>query len=409
MKALLLENISKQAKELLEQHNIQVDYHNGSYDLKKVTNIDTYDIIGIRSKTILDKATIDLATNLKVIGSFCIGTDKVDLDYCQSRGIAVFNSPVMSTRSVAELVIAHIINLSRKVTKRNYEMHLGIWNKTCANSNEIRGKTIGIIGYGHVGSQVSVLAEALGMNVLFYDIINVMALGNSIRCQTMEEVLRSSDFVTIHVPLTENTENLLDRDGINMMKKGAYLLNLSRGKVIDLQALRESIDDDHLGGCALDVYPSEPKANCDNWENIMQHAHNTILTPHIGGATEEAQTNIGIDVSHKIINYLNRGITIECLTLPHINNSSIETHQIVNVHHNIPGVISKISNIITSYGCNIVNSVLSTNENIGVCLISIKRNPNMNMNTNNLEGIKKDINKIDETLQTYIVGSLSNI
>lgn len=409
MKALLLENISIESIKIFEQYNIEVNYYKKSldYDELKKVNLQEYDIIGIRSKTILDKKTIDLASNLKVIGSFCIGTDKIDIDYAQNKGIAIFNSPVMSTRSVAELVIAHIINLSRKVTKRNYELHNGIWNKTAENSNEIRGKTLGIIGYGHVGSQVSILAESMGMNIVFYDIINVMPLGNSNSCNSMNDLLKKSDFITIHVPLTNDTEYLINKDNIKLIKKGSYLLNLSRGKVVELEPLRKAIDDGDIAGCALDVYPEEPKSNCEDWINIMQKANNTILTPHIGGATEEAQINIGIDVSNKIINYLFKGNTIDCINLPNINSNNISSNkpQIFNIHKNVPGVISKLSNIIMSYNCNISNSILSTNENIGICLLSIN-SEDVNTTKYKISNIVNDIKKLKENIKVSLFNNL---
>lgn len=409
MKALLLENISIESIKIFEQYNIEVNYYKKSldYDELKKVNLQEYDIIGIRSKTILDKKTIDLASNLKVIGSFCIGTDKIDIDYAQNKGIAIFNSPVMSTRSVAELVIAHIINLSRKVTKRNYELHNGIWNKTAENSNEIRGKTLGIIGYGHVGSQVSILAESMGMNIVFYDIINVMPLGNSNSCNSMNDLLKKSDFITIHVPLTNDTEYLINKDNIKLIKKGSYLLNLSRGKVVELEPLRKAIDDGDIAGCALDVYPEEPNSNCEDWINIMQKANNTILTPHIGGATEEAQINIGIDVSNKIINYLFRGNTIDCINLPNINSNNITSNkpQIFNIHKNVPGVISKLSNIIMSYNCNISNSILSTNENIGICLLSIN-SEDVNTTKYKISNIVNDIKKLEENIKVSLFNNL---
>ena len=403
MKILLLENIDNYAITYFTNLGYSIDIHNTSLSKDKLLEIITdYNIIGIRSKTQIDKDIIDKSKSLLVIGCFCIGTNQVDLEYCSKKGISVINSPFMNTRSVAELVISHIINLSRQVNMRNIEMHNKVWNKTSLNSIEIRNKTIGIIGYGHVGSQVSILAEALGMKVIYYDIKNIMNLGNSVKCETLDELLKKSDFVTCHVPLYETTENLISENQLKKMKKGSYLLNLSRGKVVDIVSLKKYLDNKHLYGAALDVYPEEPSKNGE-YTNILQNTYNVILTPHIGGSTKEAQTHIAEDVCSKINMFLYEGITSSSVNLPSIEQNKVQKincFTIFNIHKNISGVMSKINNIIMNYGSNIVSSNLSTFKDIGVSRISLNGN---NTNKQIIEEIKNEIELLEYNIKTRIL------
>jgi len=305
IKILLLENVDKITLELLPKNKYSIEYIDHALKkedlMQKIVNVD---IIGIRSKTKLTSEVLKNALSLKLIACFCIGTNQVDLEYCKNNNIQVINSPHPSGRSVAELVISQIISLARCIPVHMNNSNNNIWNKTSKNSFEVRGKTLGIIGYGNVGSQLSTLAEAMGMRVVFYDINPVMGLGNSEKCFNMAELLRVSDFVSIHVPETELTIGLIGQKELSLMKKNSYLLNLSRGSVLDLGHLRNAIDSGHIAGCALDVYPNEPKSNNSNWTNIMQGARNTILTPHIGGSTIEAQKKIAIDIVEKIRNIM---------------------------------------------------------------------------------------------------------
>lgn len=373
LKALLLENVDKSVVSSLHKYNIEVEYISTAIDKQElIKKIKDVHIVGLRSKTKLTTDVLEHASKLLAIGCFCIGTDQVDLNYCMENGIAVFNSPYMSTRSVAELAIGLIISLSRTVGDKNTLMHNGTWQKSSAGCYEIRGKTLGIIGYGHVGCQLSVLAESMGMNVLLYDIKPVMIMGNGTMCQTMDELLQQSDFVSLHVPLTSETNNLIGSNELNQMKKGSYLLNLSRGKVLDIESARNAILNQHLAGLAIDVFPEEPKENTDNWTNLLQKLPNVILTPHIGGATIEAQHDIGSDVASKITNYIFYGLTHGSFTLPNLlANDTFNGIRILNIHKNVPGTIFKINNIISELNINVVNQSLSTKNGIGYCIIDI--------------------------------------
>lgn len=394
MKALLLENINESAVNYLTKHNIDCELLKISLPenelIEKIKNIE---ILGVRSKTKITKNVIDNAPDLRVIGSFCIGTNNIDLDYCRTKGIAVINCPFMNTRSVAELVISEIIALSRKLCDKSSEIHNKIWNKSHIGCNEVRGKTLGIVGYGHVGSQLSVLAQNIGMNVLYYDIINVLALGNAVKCHTLEELLQKSDFVSLHVPLTEETTNMIGRKEINMMKKGSYLLNLSRGKVVIINDLRDALLSGHLSGCAVDVYPKEPRRNTDDFITELQGCPNTILTPHIGGATEEAQHSIGLDVSGKLLNYINTGNSYNTVNFPSIQvyNDNTNTLYIKNIHKNVPGVISKINQIIHENEINIIKQYVSTQQDIGYCITIIKYNVNVDKIITYIENLDASI------------------
>ena len=312
---------------------------------------------------------------LLCIGCFCIGTNQIDLETATKLNIPVFNSPYMNTRSVAELVISHIIALSRQTYQRNMEMHNNYWNKTSNNCFEIRGKTLGIIGYGHVGSQVGTLAEIIGMNVIFHDIAPVLARGNNTPINELHQMLNMSDFVTIHVPLCDETNNMFGVPEFEQMKKGSYLINTSRGNVVDLDALKTNIDNGKLYGAAVDVFPEEPKQN-GPYSNILSNNINIILTPHIGGATEEAQEQIGVDMSYKIINYVKYGSTMGTVNMPEIvsgeqfkNGGQI----IMNFHQNVPGYLSKINKIFEEENVNIDKQVLCTQRQSAYLLIKISK------------------------------------
>ena len=398
MKALLLENINQSAYDYLTKNGVECTIIKTSLTeddlIKKIKDID---ILGVRSKTKITKRIINNAPLLKAIGCFCIGTNNVDLDYCRSKGIMVVNSPFMNTRSVAELVISEIIALSRMLGDKNNEMHRGTWNKSHVGCNEVRGKTLGIVGYGHVGSQVSVLAQNIGMNIIYYDILNVLSLGNAKKCDTLEELLKQSDFVSLHVPLTKETSNLISENEIYMMKKGSYLLNLSRGKVVDLNVLRYAINNGHIAGCAVDVYPNEPKSNTNDYGNVLQGCPNTILTPHIGGATEEAQYNIGTDASNKLYNYVTYGDSYGSVNFPSIqvSNDIHNTLYIKNIHMNVPGVMFKINSIFQQNNINIMKQYVATQDNIGYCVTIINLNKN-------IQSIVETISKLKESIKTSI-------
>ncbi len=314
-------------------------------------------VIGIRSKTKLTARVLREARNLIVIGCFCIGTNQVDLKYAAEHGLAVFNSPFSNSRSVAELVIAEIVVLARQLGDRSHELHNGTWNKVSTGCWEVRGKTLGIIGYGHIGSQLSVLAEAFGMTVVYYDAVNLMALGTAKQVSSLDVLLRTADFITCHVPELPETMNMISRDQLEQMKEGSYLINASRGNVIDIPALIDAMRAGKIAGAALDVYPSEPGGNGDYftsqlnpWAEDLRGLRNIILTPHIGGSTEEAQSAIGIEVGEALIRYVNEGATLGAVNMPEVNLRSLTMEEpnharIVYIHRNVPGVLRRVNEI----------------------------------------------------------------
>ena len=378
MNTLLLENISVEATKFLIRHNynvVSLKHTLSEDDLIQKINSNNVCIIGIRSKTKITANVINSCPSLLCIGCFCIGTDQVDLETASESGIVVFNSPFSSTRSVAELSLCQIIALSRKLCVKNEEMHRNYWNKTAVEMHEIRGKTLGIIGYGHVGSQLSILAENFGMNVLYYDIKNVMPIGNSICCKTLEDVLKKANYVSLHVPLDETTRNMIGLKQLQMMKKGSYLLNLSRGAVVDVEAMSKCIKDKHLAGASIDVYPTEPLGNRVEWDTKLSGLHNVILTPHIGGATIEAQDSIGLDVVNKIHRFVITGNTEDSVNIPHIsvNGFNENSVRICCIHQNKYGAMAKINDIYSKYGINIIKQYLSTKGKIGYCVTEIQK------------------------------------
>lgn len=355
--------------------------------------------LGIRSKTHITASIIAAAQkNLCAIGCFCIGTNQVDLKNAAKEGIAVFNSPYSNTRSVAELVIAEIILLLRKITEKNNAAHAGKWLKDTEGCYEVRNKTLGIIGYGHIGSQVSVLAEALGMRVLYYDIIPKLPMGNATATKKLDDLLTQSDIVTLHVPATLQTNNLINEQKISLMKKGAYLLNLSRGSVVEIQALANALKNNHLAGAAIDVFPHEPESKNEPFISALQNIPNVILTPHIGGSTLEAQESIGLDVAHKMIEYLKYGITTGSHSLPALSTQPLpNTHRIMHIHENVPGVLSAINNLISSQNINIVGQALKTNEEIGYVILDIENG------TLDIHQVMKQLQSIKHTISTQFL------
>jgi D-3-phosphoglycerate dehydrogenase len=331
-------------------------------------------ILGIRSKTQVTSAVLEAAPKLQAIGCFCIGVNQVDLDSATEKGIAVFNAPYSNTRSVAELVIGAAIMLIRRIPDKNNAAHAGIWLKEASGSYELRGKTLGIIGYGNIGSQVSVLAESLGMKVLFYDVETKLPLGNASDAKNLKDLLSKSDIVTLHVPETDQTNNLLNKTNLKYCRNGAIIINYARGEVIDLVALRKAIESGKIGGAAVDVFPFEPEKNGDSFESPLQGLSNVILTPHIGGSTEEAQQNIGGDVSMKLLNYLEKGITLGSHTVPALSLPPQEgSHRILHIHKNVPGVLSHINGQLSKHKINIVGQYLKTNEDIGYVVVDVDK------------------------------------
>jgi D-3-phosphoglycerate dehydrogenase len=376
IKILLLEGIHPAALKMFKEHGYKtIDTSAGSMTESELLKVmDNYHLIGIRSKTKLTKPVLDKAKKLLGVGCFCIGTNQVDMNYATESGIAVFNSPYSNTRSVAELVLGECIMLMRKIFEKNEAAHKGGWKKESKGCFEVRGKTLGIIGYGHIGSQVSVLAEAIGMKVIFYDVVPKMALGNALQIKSLDELLALSDMVTLHVPQLPTTKNLINTDRIKKMKTGAVLINCARGNVVDLKSLRQAIVDKKLSGFAADVFPEEPQSNDDIFVSELQGLPNVILTPHIGGSTVEAQENIGIDVATKMLAFLETGssggsLTVPDLTLPIMDN----THRLLHIHKNVPGVLSEINSYLSHLNVNILGQYLKTNEKIGYVVLDIDK------------------------------------
>ncbi|MGZ5286847.1 MAG: phosphoglycerate dehydrogenase, partial [Flavisolibacter sp.] len=342
IKVLLLENISENTvSNFKKQGYAQVQKLGKALSEKELIEaIKNVHILGVRSKTQVTAAVLKAATKLQAIGCFCIGVNQVDLKAATSNGIVVFNAPYSNTRSVAELVIGSAIMLIRRIPDKSNAAHQGIWMKEASGSYELRGKTLGIIGYGNIGSQVSVLAEALGMKVIFYDVETRLPLGNAVDMRTLKDVMGKADVITLHVPETPQTKNLINKQSLKNCKKGAILINYARGEVVDLAALKKALEDGQLAGAAVDVFPVEPEKNGDVFETPLQGLSNVILTPHIGGSTEEAQQNIGEDVSNKLLNYLEKGISLGSHTVPALSLPPQEgSHRILHIHENVPGVL----------------------------------------------------------------------
>jgi D-3-phosphoglycerate dehydrogenase len=322
----------------------------------------------------VSSAILKTAKKLQAVGCFCIGVNQVDLDSALENGVAVFNAPYSNTRSVAELVIGASIMLIRKVPDKNRAAHNGIWQKEASGSYELRGKTLGIIGYGNIGSQVSVLAEALGMKVIFYDVETKLPLGNARDAGNLKELLQQSDVVSLHVPETSQTKWLINKTTIRHFKKGAILINYARGEVVDLNVVRKALENGTIAGAAVDVFPFEPEKNGDAFETPLQGMSNVLLTPHIGGSTEEAQQNIAEDVSTKMLNYLEKGISLGSHSIPGLSLPPQEgSHRILHIHRNVPGVLSQINGQLSKHNINIVGQYLKTNENIGYVVVDVDK------------------------------------
>ena len=373
---LFLENISDVAVKFFNESGYaNVRKLNGALSedqlIKEIKNVH---LVGIRSKTKLTAKVLAAAEKLQAIGCFCIGVNQVDLTAATNHGIVVFNAPYSNTRSVAELVIGSSIMLIRKIVDKNKAAHEGIWNKDATGSFELRGKTLGIIGYGNIGSQLSVLAEGLGMKVIFFDTETKLPLGNAEDRKTLKEVLGKSDIVSLHVPETASTKNLINKTNLKFFKKGGILINYARGEVVDLDALAKSLQDGHMGGAAIDVFPWEPEKNGDTFTSPLQGLSNVILTPHIGGSTQEAQHNIGDDVSGKLFNYLEKGISFGSHTIPGLSLPPQEgTHRILHIHNNVPGVLSEINTQLSQNKINILGQYLKTNDAIGYVVLDVDK------------------------------------
>ncbi|MGY6546162.1 MAG: phosphoglycerate dehydrogenase [Cyclobacteriaceae bacterium] len=372
---LLLENVHPIGIELMKQEGYNVEIIASALSEEELAEkIKKVSILGIRSKTNVTKKVLENANRLISIGAFCIGTNQIDLDTCTEKGIAVFNAPFSNTRSVVEMAIAEIIFLMRNFHDKSLGMHKGIWDKSASGSFEIRGKKLGIIGYGNIGAQLSVLAESMGLDVYYYDVIEKLALGNATKVESLEELLQNVDVLTLHVDGRKENHNLIDADKIKLMKKGSYLLNLSRGHVVDIPALKAALDSGHLAGAAIDVFPEEPKNNEEPFVSELIGCKNVVLTPHIGGSTSEAQVNIARFVPGKIMEYINTGNTYNSVNFPNIQLPFLQdAHRLIHIHQNEPGILAKINKVLADFEINIVGQYLKTNEKIGYVITDIDK------------------------------------
>jgi D-3-phosphoglycerate dehydrogenase len=401
MKIVLLEGVHASAVDAFRTDGYtEIEYHEKSLaEPRLIEAVREAYVVGIRSATQLTRGVFDNAPRLIAVGCFCIGTNQVDLDAAQDHGVAVFNAPFSNTRSVAELVLAEIVFLMRGIPQRNAAAHRGAWLKTAAGSREARGKTLGIVGYGHIGTQIGVLAESLGMHVLFYDIEMKLALGNARQVPTLEELLEASDVVTLHVPQTPQTHNMIDAAALARMRKGAGLINAARGTVVDLGALAEALASRHLNGAAIDVFPAEPKGNADEFVSPLRGMDNVILTPHIGGSTQEAQRDIGIEVSGKLLKYSNNGSTLGAVNFPEVSLPAHPgQHRLLHIHRNQPGVMSQINAIFSERHINIAGQYLQTNPKIGYVVIDIETSERALS-----QQLKKRLDQVEGTIRTRVL------
>ncbi|MDR0788597.1 MAG: phosphoglycerate dehydrogenase [Bifidobacteriaceae bacterium] len=403
-KALLLENIHTDGKTLLESSGVDVDLLSGGLsedELIETLNSKNYEFLGVRSATKVTRKVIENCPNLISVGAFSIGTNQLDLQACSDYGIAAFNAPFSNTRSVVELAIAEIIALSRQLTLRDKKLHNGDWDKTAKGSFEIRHKTLGIIGYGNIGSQLSVLAESLGMHVVFYDINEKLSLGNATRIDTIEELLSISDFVTIHVDGRKENTNFFDEEYFSQMKDGAYFINLSRGFIVDTDALVKNLKSGKIAGAGVDVFPTEPKSQGDHFEHELQNIDNVILTPHVGGSTLEAQKAIGTFVTSKMLSFYQNGATDLSVNLPEITLKKFQDEdpdsiaRILHIHKNLPGIMSQINSILGENNVNIERQQLATRNEFGYVATDVSSSIS--------EDILSKLFAIDGTLRVRII------
>lgn len=377
IKILLLENISDSAVDYFKKAGYSgvVKMGRALSEAELIREIKDVHILGIRSKTNISDKVLKSAEKLQSIGCYCIGVNQVDMDAATRCGVAVFNAPYSNTRSVAELVIGAAIMLIRRIPEKNKAAHEGLWMKDAGGSHELRGKTLGIIGYGNIGSQVSVLAESLGMKVLFYDTETKLPLGNASDSKSLKDLLQKSDVVTLHVPELPSTRNLINKNNMPFFRDGAILINYARGEVVDLEALKKAVVTGKIGGAAIDVFPVEPEKNNDAFKSPVQGLKNVILTPHIGGSTVEAQLNIGLDVSSKLFSYLEKGISMGSHSVPALSLPPHEgAHRILHIHKNVPGVLSNINTVLSKNKINILGQYLKTNEAIGYVVLDVDKN-----------------------------------
>jgi D-3-phosphoglycerate dehydrogenase len=373
VKALLLENVHPEAHRLLEGAGMEVTERPSALDERELSAaLPGVEVLGIRSKTRLTAAVLAAAPDLVAVGAFCIGTDQIDLTAASALGIAVFNAPYSNTRSVVELTLAEIIALTRRLTEKDRAMHAGVWDKSASRAHEVRGRTLGIVGYGNIGAQLSIVGEALGMRVVFYDTADKLALGNARRCVALDELLEISDIVSLHVDGRPSNSSLFGEKEFSRMRPGALFLNLCRGFVIDHEALRTNLVSGHLGGAAVDVFLNEPQSSGEEFTSVLRGLPNVILTPHIGGSTEEAQADIGAFVGGKLADFTAVGTTSVSVNLPHVVLSpAVGTHRLAHLHRNVPGVMAEINSVLADHQVNVEAQLLGTRGDLGYALTDI--------------------------------------
>ena len=399
MKALLLENVHPCAIERFKRGGVEVVAESRGLDEHELLKaLDGVAILGIRSRTQISSSLLGKAPALQAVGAFCIGTNQVDLDAASLKGIAVFNAPYSNTRSVAELVIAEIVLLIRRLYDKIVLAHQSVWDKSSENAREVRGKKLGIIGFGNIGSQVSTLAESMGMDVYYYDVVDKLSIGNATRVSSLPELLKIADVITIHVDGNPANKNLIDEEEFKLMPDGVFLLNLSRGHVVNVDALARHLKSGKVAGAAVDVFPLEPKESGDPFSSPLQGLPNVLLTPHIGGSTEEAQENIAEFVSSKLLDYLQTGSTFTSVNFPRINLPKPDdphTHRLLHVHRNVPGVLSQINGIFAKNNVNVISQYLRTSELIGYAIADVDREYK--------DSLFDDLVRVDHTIRVRIV------
>lgn len=394
---LLLENVHPVASELMKAEGFNVETYPAAMTEEELCEkIKNVSVLGIRSKTLVTAKVLESANRLMAIGAFCIGTNQIDLKEATKKGIAVFNAPFSNTRSVVELAIAEMIMLMRNIVDKSMKMHEGVWDKSAKGSYEVRGKKLGLIGYGNIGTQLSVIAESLGMRVLYYDREEKLSLGNAIKCKTMQEVLTQADVVSLHVDGRDSNTNLIGEAEFALMKKGVIFINLSRGHIVDISALKNNIKNGKIAGCSIDVFPYEPVSNDEEFISELRGLPNTILTPHIGGSTSEAQENIGNFVPAKFLDYINTGSTSNSVNFPNLTLPTLENaHRLIHIHNNVPGILAKINQTLAANGINIVGQYLKTNEHIGYVITDINKEYN--------KEVIKELRAIEHTIKFRVL------
>jgi len=397
IKVLILENIHKQAEEIFETESYEIEIIGRALSEEELCEkIEGVFVLGIRSKTHVTPKVLAHANRLLAVGAFCIGTNQIDLVGCAERGIIVFNAPFSNTRSVVELAIGEIIMLMRRIPLMSTGMHKGIWNKSAKNSYEIRGKSLGIIGYGNIGSQLSVLAEAMGMKVYYYDLVEKLALGNATKVDTLDELLSKVDILTLHVDGRAENKMIFGEDHFKAMKHGAVFINLSRGFVVDIEVLAKYLKNGHIRGAAIDVFPAEPKSNQEEFISELRGLDNVILTPHVGGSTEEAQVNIAEYVPARILDYINNGSTFGSVNFPNQQlPAQKDSHRLIHIHKNVPGILARINQVFSAHNINIVGQYLKTNEQIGYVITDVTQSYP--------DSILEDLKEIDGTIRFRVL------